>query len=151
MYDNEETVTCHNNQNADKIFSYQDRNGIYTSQDSIVNGKFSVEFVIPVDINNSNKAGRFSFYALNNERSMEANGYNERFLLSGMQEAGTDDKGPEILAALNSDEFENGATVNATPFFMAKLQDESGISYSGNGIGHDSQGRADAQDGCVPA
>ena len=137
MYDNEETVTCHNNQNADKIFSYQDRNGIYTSQDSIVNGKFSVEFVIPVDINNSNKAGRFSFYALNNERSMEANGYNERFLLSGMQEAGTDDKGPEILAALNSDEFENGATVNATPFFMAKLQDESGISYSGNGIGHD--------------
>lgn len=136
MYDNEEVITCHNNQNEDKTFTYTDRTGIYNCQDSVVNGKFSVEFVIPVDINNSNQTGRFTFYALNNERTMEANGYNERFLLGGMQEAVTDDKGPEIFAALNTEEFENGATVNATPYFMAKLQDESGISYSGNGIGH---------------
>lgn len=137
MYDNEETITCHNNQNANKVFTYLDRTGIYNCQDSVVNGKFSVEFVIPVDINNSNQTGRFAFYALNNERSMEANGYSERFLLGGMQEAGTDNKGPEIFAALNTEGFENGGTVNSTPFFMAKLQDESGISYSGNGIGHD--------------
>ena len=137
MYDNEETITCHNNQNAKTVFTYQDRTGIYTSQDSVINGKFSVEFVIPVDINNSNETGRFAFYAINNERTMEANGYNEKFRLGGIDEAGTDDKGPEIFAGLNSEEFENGGTVNSTPYFMAKLQDESGISYSGTGIGHD--------------
>ena len=137
MYDNEETVVCHNNQGARTVFTYKDRTGIYTCQDSVVNGRFSVEFVIPVDINNSNEAGRFAFYALNNERTMEANGYNEKFLLGGMEETSADDKGPEIFAGLNSEEFQSGGVVNCTPYFVAKLQDESGINYSGNGIGHD--------------
>lgn len=137
MYDNEETIVCHNNQGANKAFTFKDRTGIYTCQDSVVNGKFSVDFVIPVDINNSNEVGRFAFYAINNERTQEANGYNERFLLGGMEEMGTDTEGPAIMAGLNSEEFENGGVVNSTPYFVAKLEDESGINYSGNGIGHD--------------
>ena len=138
MYDNEETIVCHNNQNVEKgAFTYKDRTGIYTCQDSVVNGKFSVDFVIPVDINNSNEVGRFAFYALNNERTMEANGYSEKFRLGAMEEMGTDTQGPAIMAGLNSEDFENGSVVNSTPYFVAKLEDESGINYSGNGIGHD--------------
>ena len=137
MYDNEETITCHNNQGARVVFTYEDRTNIYTCQDSVVNGKFDLEFVIPVDINNSNEAGRFAFYALNNERNMEANGYNEKFLLGGMGEVATDTIGPQIQAGLNGVDFENGGVVNKTPYFVAKLEDESGINYSGNGIGHD--------------
>ncbi|MBO7068637.1 MAG: type IX secretion system sortase PorU [Bacteroidaceae bacterium] len=137
MYDNEETVTCRNNQSANTVFTFKDRTGIYTCQDSVVNGKFNIVFVIPVDINNSNEAGRFAFYALNNERTMEANGYSEKFLLGGMEEMGTDTTGPVIYAGLNGEDFENGGTVNTTPYFVANLMDESGINYSGNGIGHD--------------
>ena len=137
MYDNEETITCHNNQGASTVFTYQDRTEIYTCQDSVSNGKFDFEFVIPVDINNSNEVGRFAFFALNNERTLEANGYNEKFLLGGMEEVGKDTIGPQILAGLNSTDFSNGGTVNRTPYFVANLQDESGINYSGNGIGHD--------------
>ena len=137
MYDNEETITCHNNQGARVVFTYEDRTNIYTCQDSVVNGKFDLEFVIPVDINNSNEAGRFAFYALNNDRNMEANGYNEKFLLGGMGEVATDTIGPRIQAGLNGVDFENGGVVNKTPYFVAKLEDESGINYSGNGIGHD--------------
>lgn len=137
MYDNEETVVCRNNQNASTTFTYKDRTSIYTCQDSVVNGKFQAEFVIPVDINNSNEAGKFAFYALNNEHTMEANGYSEKFLLGGMEDAGKDTIGPEILAGLNAIDFANGGTVNKTPYFVANLTDESGINYSGNGIGHD--------------
>ncbi|MBO7099703.1 MAG: type IX secretion system sortase PorU [Bacteroidaceae bacterium] len=137
MYDNEETITCHNNQGATRVFTYEDRTNIYTCQDSVVNGKFDLEFVIPIDINNSNEAGRFAFYALNNERNMEANGYNEKFLLGGKGEVASDTIGPHIQAGLNGVEFENGGVVNKTPYFVAKLEDESGINYSGNGIGHD--------------
>ena len=137
MYDNEETITCHNNQGASRVFTFEDRTGIYTSQDSVVNGKFDLEFVIPIDINNSSEAGRFAFFALNNERIMEANGYNEKFLLGGREEEEKDTIGPKILAGLNSEDFANGGTVNKTPYFVAKLEDESGINYSGNGIGHD--------------
>ena len=137
MYDNEETITCHNNQGAKTVFTYKDRTNIYTSQDSVVNGEFNLEFVIPVDINNSNEAGRFAFFAQNNERTLEANGYNEKFLLGGMDEMEKDTIGPDIFAGLNGENFENGGTVNKTPYFIANLQDESGINYSGNGIGHD--------------
>lgn len=137
MYDNEETITCHNNQGARTVFTYLDRNHIYTSQDSVVNGMFDLEFVIPIDINNSNEAGRFAFYALNNERTIEANGYNEKFLLGGMEEEEKDTIGPQIFAGLNGEDFVNGGTVNKTPYFVANLEDESGINYSGNGIGHD--------------
>ena len=137
MYDNEETITCHNNQSAKTTFTYKDRTNISTCMDSVVNGKFELDFVIPVDINNSNEAGRFVFYALNNEQNMEANGYNEKFLLGGMDKAGTDTIGPDIFASLNGEDFVNGGVVNKTPYFYAKLTDESGINYSGNGIGHD--------------
>lgn len=137
MYDNEETITCHNNQGASRVFTFEDRTGIYTSQDSVVNGKFNLEFVIPIDINNSNEAGRFAFFALNNERTMEANGYNEKFILGGREEEEKDTIGPQILAGLNSEDFANGGTVNKTPYFIANLKDESGINCSGNGIGHD--------------
>ena len=137
MYDNEETITCHNNQSARTVFTFKDRTGIYSSQDSVVNGKFNLEFVIPVDINNSNETGRFAFFALNNERTLEANGYNEKFLLGGKEEVEKDTIGPQIFAGLNSEDFANGGTVNKTPYFVANLQDESGINYSGNGIGHD--------------
>ena len=68
---------------------------------------------------------------------MEANGYNEKFLLGGMDKAGTDTIGPDIFASLNGEDFVNGGVVNKTPYFYAKLTDESGINYSGNGIGHD--------------
>ena len=137
MYDNEETITCHNNQSEKSVFTFKDRTQIYSCQDSVINGKFDLEFVIPVDINNSNEAGRFAFYALNNERTMEADGYNERFLLGGKEELEKDTLGPQIFASLNSENFENGGVVNGTPYFYANLTDESGINYSGNGIGHD--------------
>ena len=138
MYDNEETIVCYNNHSAKTgAFSFTDRAGIYTCMDSIINGKFSLEFIVPVDINNSNEEGRFVFYALNNERTMEANGYSEKFLLGGMEVGEKDSIGPAIIAGLNTEEFVNGGTVNRTPYFVANLEDESGINYSGNGLGHD--------------
>ena len=138
MYDNEETIVCYNNQSAKKVFTFKDRTCINTCQDSVVNGKFEIEFVIPVDVNNSNETGRFAFFAINNERTLEANGYSEKFRLGGIEETlGSDAEGPVILAGLNSTDFANGGVVNKTPYFVANLQDESGINYSGNGIGHD--------------
>jgi hypothetical protein len=48
-----------------------------------------------------------------------------------------DKDGPEIFVYLNEEDFQDGGTVNATPLFVAQLTDASGISSSGNGIGHD--------------
>ena len=139
LFDNKETIVCLNNAGASEPFTFTDRNAmLYESQDSVRNGIFSEEFIIPVDINFSNEAGRLVFYAIDAANGIEANGYNEDIPLGGMVESTDFDKnGPEIYAYLNEEDFQNGGTVNATPLFVAQLTDASGISTSGNGMGHD--------------
>ena len=139
LFDNKETIVCLNNAGAAEPFTFTDRNAmLYESQDSVRAGVFSEEFIIPVDINFSNEAGRLVFYAIDAVNGIEANGYNEDIPLGGMVENTDFDKnGPEIYAYLNEEDFQNGGTVNATPLFVAQLTDASGISTSGNGIGHD--------------
>ena len=139
LFDNKETITCLNNAKATEPFVFTDHNALlYESQDSVRSGLFSEEFIIPVDINFSNEAGRIVFYAINDAGDIEANGYNEDIPLGGMVDNTDFDKdGPQIYAYLNDENFQNGGTVNATPLFVAQLTDTSGISASGNGIGHD--------------
>ena len=139
LFDNLETIVCRNNAGADEAFTYTDHTAmLYESQDSVTAGRFHEEFIIPVDINFSNEAGRLVFYAVNDAGTIEANGYNEDIPLGGMVDNTDFDKdGPDIFAYLNDESFQDGGKVNATPLFVAQLTDASGISSSGNGIGHD--------------
>ena len=139
LFDSKETVVCRNNAGASEAFTFTDRNGLlHESQDSVRAGVFTEEFIIPIDINYSNEAGRLVFYALNDAGDVEANGYNEDIPLGGIVDNADFEKdGPEIFAYLNDEGFRNGDKVNSTPLFVAQLTDASGISASGNGIGHD--------------
>ncbi len=137
VYDNLETVTCLNNAGASSAFTFTTRDKIlFNGQDSIRSGNFAISFVMPVDINFSDEGGRVVFYAINDDLTVEANGYSEQFTVGGSSN-NDDDEGPLIFAYLNSENFQDGDRVNPTPYFVARLEDESGISYSGNGIGHD--------------
>jgi len=139
LFDNKETIVCRNNAGATEPFTFTEHNAmLYESQDSVSAGEFSEEFIIPVDINFSNQAGRLVFYAIDDTGTIEANGYNEDIPLGGMVDNTDFDKdGPQIFAYLNDEEFQDGDKVNATPLFVAQLTDASGVSSSGNGIGHD--------------
>jgi hypothetical protein len=48
-----------------------------------------------------------------------------------------DNDGPTVSIYLNTPDFAWGGTTNETPFFVAEIEDASGINTSGNGIGHD--------------
>ncbi len=138
VYDNEQTVTCLNNAGA-KVGAFQFLNRdkiLYSGQDSLRQGRFSIQFVMPSDINYSNQTGRMVFYAVSSDHKIEANGYHERFTVGGAME-NADTLGPQVQMYLNTEDFENGGRVNSTPYFVAHLQDDSGINFSGNGLGHD--------------
>ena len=139
LFDSKDTIVCLNNAGAEVPYTFTDRNGLlHESQDSVRAGLFDEEFIVPVDINFSNEDGRFVFYGIDTAQGIEANGYNEDIPLGGMVENTDFDKdGPEIFAYLNDEDFQDGDKVNATPLFVAQLTDASGISSSGNGIGHD--------------
>lgn len=59
--------------------------------------------------------------------------------MGGTSDDATDDTdGPEVRALyLNDTTFTDGAKVNTTPLFVARLWDESGVNITGSSIGHD--------------
>ncbi len=138
LYDSQNTVTCLNNDGkSDTLFVYQVYDKIlYNGKDSVRAGRFVMTCPIPLDINYSEDNGRMLFYAISTDSLTEANGYSERFRLGESTEL-VDTEGPSIVAYLEKEGFEDGGTVSTTPYFVAQLEDPSGINTSGNGIGHD--------------
>ncbi len=140
IYDHLETITCKNNAAVSAgPFRFTNREKmLFEGQDSVVGGQFTLRYVMPIDISYSDEGGRAVFYAVSNERDVEANGYSENFTVGGVSTTGeSDTEGPQIYAYLNKEDFENGGRVNSAPYFVAQLQDASGINYGGNGLGHD--------------
>ena len=140
--DNLETITCHLNQpkEADDAFVYTDRTKtIFSGDDHISGGRFSITFAVPKDINYSNKAGLINAFAINDDHTLTAHGYNDNFIVGGSDVAQNDSVGPSIYCYLNSPSFTNGDRVNSTPYFVAEVKDKDGINASGSGIGHDMQ------------
>ena len=138
VFDNKETVTTKGNIGEKQILDYDSyEKKIYIGSDSVRNGRFSISFPVPLDINYSDDYGLMNFYALN-DKGVSALGYYNDFIVGGtVDNAASDNEGPLVAAYLNLPTFSDGAKVNTTPFFVAQLEDESGINTTGNGIGHD--------------
>ena len=138
--DVEQLVVCRMN-NTDKIdtaFVFRDRpNTLYSGNDSVRNGRFELTFALPRDISYTDGTGLMTAYAVNNEKTVEANGRSEAFTMTGDADVDNDGIGPNIWCYLNSPSFTNGSQVNPTPYFYAELSDKDGINASGSGIGHD--------------
>ena len=140
--DAEEIITCKLNDDsadgADTPFVYKDRTKtLYQGSDSIVGGRFGFTFAVPKDISYAEGNGLMTLYAINNEQTQTLHGQNDGFVLNGSEVVENDSIGPSIYCYLNAKTFTNGDQVNATPYFMAELYDESGINASGSSIGHD--------------
>ncbi|MDR1370369.1 MAG: type IX secretion system sortase PorU [Dysgonamonadaceae bacterium] len=113
---------------------------IYPSvSNDVVNGEFTVEFTVPLDIFYSDNKGKLNFYAHDETNNKEAHGSFIEFVLNGtVDNPDNDGKGPEIRSMyLNSSSFKNGDKVNQTPFFMAEVYDKDGINVSNGSIGHE--------------
>ena len=92
-----------------------------------------------MDIKYSGETGRVLLYAIDNGKRREANGYTENVTVGGSSDELSGDKeGPKITAYLNREDFISGGTVNASPYFVALLEDESGINVTNTAVGHDS-------------
>lgn len=141
VLDSKELVTCKENPSAeaDDPFKFYTRSKvIYSGSDSVVAGRFNLRFAVPVDLNYSSETCEMNFYAVNNDHTLTAHGYTDRFVLGGST-ALTDTVGPKIFCYLNSPDFVSGDRVNTTPYFIAQIADNDGINATGNGVGHDMQ------------
>ncbi len=137
VFDKAQPVKTLGNDPSSTVTTFNQQSSVlYKGNATVSNGKFSFSFIVPKDINYQSGRGRVSLYADNG--SLDASGVNTSFFVGGIGNAiVTDNTGPTIKPYLNDDKFQNGGLTNENPLLLVKLYDSSGISTSGNGIGHD--------------
>lgn len=127
--------------------SYKSQNSvIYKGQATVENGKFSLSFVVPKDINFDFGKGKISYYADNGV--VDAAGADTSIVVGGFSaSAGNDNDAPIVEAFIDSDKFTNGGVTGPDPLLFVKLSDENGINVTGSAVGHDLVGILDGDVG----
>jgi hypothetical protein len=108
---------------------------------SVVNGEFTVNFVIPQDINFEYGNGKISLYA--SDGDSDAAGVSRDIVIGGSSNGLSDTEGPVIQIFVDNENFKSGDETSPNPTMLIKLSDNSGINISGNSIGHDLEGVLD--------
>ncbi|MBX7046322.1 MAG: type IX secretion system sortase PorU [Ignavibacteria bacterium] len=107
---------------------------IFTGRANVVNGKWSVEFIVPKDISYSTGNGKILAYFKNS--SSDGVGYTNQFTINGIDSTAVPDTtGPTVNIYLDSRNFRNGDLVNQSPKIIADFYDQFGMNLTGT-IGH---------------
>jgi hypothetical protein len=136
FFDKEQSVQTRRNDANGSAFNFKTQNNaIFRGEASVINGKFSVQFRIPLDINLSIGTPKVIAYAANEER--DAWGGQSDLLIGGVYNGViTDTEGPDVRLFINDTSFTAGGISGPNPLAIGLLEDESGINAVGLGIGH---------------
>lgn len=136
VYDKETTyTTLGDEETPSKSFKLR-QSVLYNGKTEAVNGRFSVDFIVPRDIAYPFGKGMVSYYATDNVQ--DASGLYEDFVIGGYyDDAEMDETPPEVLLFIDDEKFTNGGVTGDSPLLIAYIDDESGINTTGAGIGHD--------------
>jgi len=145
LYDKQITRTTLKNDPATAAANYQaQENILYSGLVSVANGKFTISFVLPLDISYAPGKAKISMYAqqtinptLIAQTLPDAAGVDTSFYTMGSGAVITDKVGPNIDLFLNDYNFKNGGLTHSDPVLLINLQDVSGINTSSSAIGHD--------------
>lgn len=137
VFDKAQQVKTLGNDPASPVTSFIQQAGVlYKGDVTVKDGQFRFTFIVPKDINYQPGTGRISLYA--DDGKVAANGVNTDLYIGGQAaSSAADNVGPVIKPFINDDKFLDGGLSNENPVLLVKLYDSSGISTSGNGIGHD--------------
>lgn len=122
----------------DTFFTQQSR--IFRGSTSVKDGKFSIEFIVPKDINYVIGRGKIAYYAadITQKPYRDASGMDTNVIIGGANLTAIEDNTPpKVDLYMNDEKFAFGGLTNADPVLLVKLFDSSGINTTGAGIGHD--------------
>ena len=117
---------------------YYHKDVLYQGQVSVTEGRFSLSFQVPKEIMSGSGKPRFSFYAYDSIRGVDAMGKFDELNIGGVDPAMVpDDQGPIISFYWNSPDFEDGQSVERHGVLYADLYDAQGIYHYGYSLGRD--------------
>ncbi|MCH5240071.1 MAG: type IX secretion system sortase PorU [Muribaculaceae bacterium] len=138
LYDAEKVITTNGNGSDGVQSVYNDRKTrLFVGRTTVKDGKWETTFTMPSEIENNYSPALISLYAFS-EDGQEGNGSSDKIYAYGYDEDAPDDfEGPKMIEFyLNNPSFVSGNQVSPSPTLVAKFFDESGISVSEAGIGH---------------
>ena len=111
---------------------------LYQGRVSVTNGRFTVSFQVPKDIMLENGQPRFTLYAYDSIRGLDAMGKFDDLTLGGIDPAMVaDDEGPKVDFYWNTPDFVNGQLVERQGVLFADLYDAQGIYHYDFSLGRD--------------
>ena len=136
FYDKAQKARTKANDNRGGTFNFTTQNNaVFKGQATLVNGEFTFEFRVPLDINLSLGSPKISAYATNFERDFW--GASRQHLIGGVFDGMiTDNEGPEVRLFIDDTNFVSGGLSDSDPTALGLLYDESGINAVGLGVGH---------------
>lgn len=139
VFDKPQQLKTLKNDAAGLNFDFELQNSVvFRGQASVQNGRWSLQFKVPLDINYLVGEGKISYYAHNG--NVDAHGYEANIKVGGASGNCQDDHlGPDINLFMNDSLFVDLGITNDSPIFYAELSDQSGINTANGGIGHEIQ------------
>ena len=148
LYDKPDTTSTLANDGGQPMKFVQQNNVLFSGCASVNDGRFSIDFTMPKDINFSYGQAKISLSA-NNGHEL-AMGAHTDVVVGGINSSALrDTRGPDIQLRLNGMDFSNGGLCNPNPVLEVQLSDESGINTTGIGIGHDFTATLSGSDGSM--
>jgi hypothetical protein len=103
---------------------------------TVAAGKFTVNFIVPKDINFNYGDGKISYYA--HSQVVDASGLDTNIIVGGFNTNAADDNQPPVVKPyIDNEKFRDGGITGPNPTLYVKLFDDNGINVSGSSIGHD--------------
>ena len=138
VFDKSSELKTLDNDNRGRIFDFKLRKNIlYKGSATVEAGQFSIELILPQDIDFEFGTGMFSFYASDGV-SEDAGGHYSDIIIGGTSESElVDNEGPEIDIFFDDRTFISGGQTATKTELIIDLFDETGINLSSTSIGHD--------------
>ena len=103
---------------------------IFRGYSSVINGAFSFEFTVPVNIDYNFDKGRINLFATDTISFQEAIDHSDLIIGGTSNQFNSDEEGPEINIFIDDMNFISGDEVSKSPLLIVEAYDQSGLNLT---------------------
>ncbi len=117
---------------------YDEQNKVlFRGKVSVTEGDFEIRFIVPKNINYSFGKGKLGIYAYDANNGSDAHlGFTD-IVIGGSSHPLSDDEPPLITLYMDDESFQPGDITGSNTILLAKIEDDSGINITSNGLNQD--------------